>query len=82
MAGKYNLPEALAKRLQGTTREELEADAASLAEALPKPAKHSPGPVGGNPATKASLTMDQIKGMTPKEINANWDAVQEVLSKS
>lgn len=32
VASKYDLPEALASRLQGSTREELEADAKSLSE--------------------------------------------------
>src|SRR5689334_8076181 len=36
-ASKYKLPEAFASRIQGTTKDEIEADAAALAEALPKP---------------------------------------------
>lgn len=38
---------------------------------------------GGKPIKKApqssSITIDSIKSMSPDEINANWDAVQEVL---
>jgi predicted methyltransferase len=35
VAGKFNLPEALANRLQGETMEELEADAEQLAKLIP-----------------------------------------------
>lgn len=39
--------------------------------------------VGGKPPKKAydkaAYTMDQIKAMTPDEINKNWDAVQEAM---
>ena len=38
-AEKAGLPAQLAKRLQGSTAEELEADAKALAETLPKPTK-------------------------------------------
>jgi hypothetical protein len=59
----------------------LEVDAKSLAAALPKPAPKSPGPVtSNNPNGKPILTLDQIKKMTPAEINKNWDVVQETLS--
>lgn len=36
-------------------------------------------PVGGNPPQ--ALTLEQIKGMSPEEINKNWDAVQAALKK-
>lgn len=39
---------------------------------------------GGNPpkkgGTKATYTMEQIKAMTPEEINANWEAVQASMA--
>lgn len=37
VANKYQLPEILASRLQGETEDELEADAKTLIESLPKP---------------------------------------------
>ena len=33
-----------------------------------------------NPATPAQLTIEQIKRMTPAEINARWDEVQKVVA--
>ena len=36
-----------------------------------------PAPDGGGP----SLTVEQVKSMTPAEINKNWTQVQEVLKK-
>lgn len=82
VAAKYSLPEALAKRLMGATREELEADAAALAASLPKLATKSPGPVGGNPASKPALTFEQLRGMSTAEIRKlPKDLVDEVLSK-
>jgi len=38
-AAEYELPEALIPRLQGDTKEDIEADAKQLAETLPKPSK-------------------------------------------
>lgn len=81
VAAKYNLPDVIAGRLQGNTREELEADAKALVDGLPKPTLKSPGPVGGNPPAKPVLTRDQIEKMSPEEINKNWDAVQAALSQ-
>lgn len=79
VASKHGLPDAFIGRLQGETREELEADAATLAAALPKPAPRSPGPVSGNPAVNPKLTRDQIQLMSTAEINARWAEVQEAL---
>jgi hypothetical protein len=42
VAAEYNLPEALANRLQGESLEELKADAEQLAKLLPKPKKENP----------------------------------------
>jgi hypothetical protein len=43
-------------------------------------------PPGGNPSRErqsgSALTMDDIKQMSPAEINANWDEVQKVLAAS
>ena len=41
VAAEYNLPEALANRLQGDTIEALKADAEQLAKLLPKPKKEA-----------------------------------------
>ncbi len=82
VAAKYSLPDALAKRLLGVTREEMEQDAKALAESLPKAAVKSPGPVGGNPASKPTLTFDQLRSMSTAEIRKlPKDLVDEVLSK-
>jgi len=51
-AEKAGLPAQLAKRLQGSTAEELEADAKALAETLPKPQK--PTVPGTNPGVNGS----------------------------
>ena len=42
VAAEFNLPEALANRLQGDTIEALKADAEQLAKLLPKPQKENP----------------------------------------
>jgi hypothetical protein len=42
VANEYNLPEALANRLQGDDLEALKADAEQLAKLLPKPQKENP----------------------------------------
>lgn len=49
VASAANLPAHLAKRLQGSTREELEADAAELAETLPPPPASPPPAPSGRP---------------------------------
>lgn len=52
-ADKFNLPPALAKRLQGETLEELEADAEELAKEIPKQSvKVSPTNVSGDAEQK------------------------------
>ena len=67
VATKHGLPEALAKRLEGSTLEELEADAAALkallAPAPPAEPEHHPDASGGlSPAPDAELAM------TPAEL--------------
>lgn len=52
-AEKAGLPAALASRLQGATPEELEADAAALAETLPKSTKTPPNVPPTNPGGNA-----------------------------
>jgi hypothetical protein len=33
------------------------------------------------PGPKQTFTREQIKGMTPEEINANWAAISAALAK-
>lgn len=78
IAKAAGLPEGLASRLQGETKEALEADAKKLAESL------GPGPKvgdGTNPPTgaKKPYTRADIKRMTPEEITANWDQIKSQL---
>ena len=78
IAKKAGLSEALADRLQGSTPEEMEADAKRLAEAM------GPGPKvgdGTNPpnGAKKPLTRADLKKMSPDEINANWDQISSQL---
>lgn len=78
IAKKAGLSEALADRLQGTTPEELAADAKRLAEEM------GPGPSvgsGTNPPTgaKRPLTRADLKKMSPEEISENWDQIKTQL---
>jgi hypothetical protein len=57
VAAKYGLPAPLAERLKGDTEEEMEADAAQLAKALPKAAAMNPT----NPGTSAPSETDAQK---------------------
>jgi chromosome segregation ATPase len=52
VAARTGLPEALADRLRGATREELEADAAAILEKLPK----TPEPAKTTPPTGLTIT--------------------------
>ncbi len=62
VAEKVGLPAALATRLQGETPEELEADAKTLLETLPKPAKPAPGIIPTNPTNASQeVTREQRK---------------------
>ncbi len=78
IAKKAGLADSLADRLQGTTPEELEADAKSLAEAL------GPGPsigAGTNPPTgaKRPFTRADLKKMSSEEITTNWNQIRSQL---
>lgn len=59
VAAKMQLPEALALRLQGDTAEEMEADAKTLLESLPKPAKPHLSATQPNGAEPPRETDDQ-----------------------
>jgi len=79
IAARHNLPETLAKRLQGETIEELEADAVELAASVPQNPQAPPiSPTA--PAATHTPTVNEIKSWTHDQINANWDTVQRVLA--
>jgi len=61
VAAKHNLPEPLVLRLQGETEEEIEADAKSLAGALPAPSLN-------NDANRGSKVGDSTPQRTEEEI--------------
>lgn len=76
VAAKHKLPPALAERLRGAMEEEMEADAKALLEQLPKPGGNvSPA----NPGGGVALTLEDIKRMSPEEINRRWDEVKRVM---
>lgn len=80
-AARYGLSDKLAERLVGATAEEIEADAKALAETLPTPSTPKP-PSPGNPAGgETTFTLDQIKAMSPAQIEANLEAVKAALAK-
>jgi len=74
----HNLPEAMTARIQGATRDELEADAKSLSDALGVKKKTGDGT---NPATKTKtiFTRSDLEGMSADEINKNWDIISGQL---
>ena len=79
VATAFKLPEKLASRLSGTSKEELEADAKKLLEEIgPKE------PVGGagSPAseTKKPISRDAIKQMTPQQIIDNMDQIKAQMA--
>lgn len=59
VAGRLNMPQALANRLQGETLEDIEADAKELLAALPKPAAPNINSGTGNGATPTGATVDR-----------------------
>lgn len=81
IAAKYGLPEALAARLQGNDAAELEADAKTIAAALPKPqAKMLQSSIGNGAAgeaepdmTKAILEHIRGNGLKLKDTFLNPD---------
>lgn len=79
---EMGLPKAWASRIFGTTEEEIKQDAEELKKLLGTPGK----PVGGgtNPANSGNqaqvFTREQIKKMTPDEINANWEAIMKQMA--
>ena len=59
VAGKLNMPQALANRLQGETLEDIESDAKDIMAALPKPAAPNINSGTGNGATPTGATVDR-----------------------
>lgn len=85
VALKHGLPPELADRLVGKDEAELEADALKIAGVLPKQAPGANGSGSSaspaNPAgTPATLTLEEIKNMTPQEIVKRRTEVQAVLA--
>ena len=74
----HNLPEAMKARIQGANRDELEADAKSLSDALGVKKKTG---TGTNPVTKNKtiFTRSDIAGMSADDINKNWDVISGQL---
>ena len=66
VAQKYNLPSKLTGRLQGETREELEADAKELAEFISEDKKKGPPPPPG--PTDEDDVLEDVRNMDPEEI--------------
>ncbi|MCC7206577.1 MAG: hypothetical protein IT323_04685 [Anaerolineae bacterium] len=82
VATRWRLPETLAARLRGANEAELDADARELSRALPKAGANGAGvgSVGvGNPAGRAPLTLDEVRRMTPAQINRRWDEIKPLL---
>lgn len=76
------LPLNVAGRIFGTTEEEIKKDAEELKALLNIQAKTIGS--GTNPAGGSSVpafTREQIKRMTPDEINANWDAISKLMAE-
>lgn len=73
VAGKLNMPQALANRLQGETLEEIEADAKELMAALPKPAAPNINSGTGNGATPTGVGMSEAdKKELAARLGVDW----------
>ena len=68
VATEHNLPAAMAARLQGTTREELDADAKALAALVTAP---PPPPVPGNRPNPRPQSGPDAAGQTEREMRAS-----------
>jgi hypothetical protein len=84
---KLELPLDLKDRVKGSTLEEITADAESLKQFVGTKQTQKP-PVGGgsNPSSGGSsggkiFTRAELDTMGPGEINANWDTIQDQLSR-
>ena len=76
------LPTSLASVLNYSSAEECTASIENVGKAFQEAVEKAVNDrlTGGKPMKKAgeptTYTMDQIKNMTPDQINANWDAIQ------
>ena len=77
VAAKFQLPDSLAKRLQGETVEELERDAQDLLAAIPKPA--APDINAGN--APARVNGNVYGGLSEKEFAARFGVRADLLGK-
>ena len=80
------LPMSLAAVLNYTSAEECAASIEAVGKAFQEAVEKAVNDrlAGGKPPRKAdnstaTYTMEQIKNMTPEQINANWDAVQAAM---
>lgn len=80
------LPMTLAAVLNYTSAEECAASIEAVGKAFQEAVEKAVNDrlAGGKPPRKAdnsaaTYTMEQIKAMTPEQINANWDAVQAAM---
>ena len=75
VAAKVGLPEVLASRLQGATEEELEADAKTLLDTLPKQKTTPPvGPTNPGSGASTAETMAQKKArLNPQNASGIWN---------
>ena len=82
------LPISLASVLNYTSAEECAASIEAVGKAFQEAVEKAVNDrlAGGKPPKKApegaAYTMDQIKNMTPDQINANWDAVQAAMKNN
>lgn len=67
--------------LDGDTARGVDDLVANLVANKPYLVKRQGAPSPTNPSSPSRLTLDAVKRMSPQEINANWAAVQDVLSK-
>lgn len=77
VAAKFQLPDGLARRLQGETLEELEADAQDLLAAIPKP--QAPNINAGN--APANVGVSHLGGLSPQEFAARFGVRADLLGK-
>ena len=80
---ELKLPKAWVARIFGTTEEEIRADAKELQTLLGsqgKPVGSGTNPAGGS-GNSLTYTREQIKRMTPEEINANWEAISKQMAE-
>ena len=79
---EMGLPLSWANRIFGTTEEEIKADAEELKKLLGaqgKPIGSGTNPPGGGSTT--TFTLDQVKRMSPDEINQNWEAISKMMAE-